>query len=91
MTYAAPVLHYGTCCSQDVCLLILSINLVNGNVTLFNVLTKVMKLYIEVLGARSDLVYGCDLECTAVVFKDLAMDSRCSGLDVKPLISNLMK
>ena len=52
----------GQTLGQDVFVLILSIDLVDGDVTLFNVLMEVMKLYVEVLGTRSDLVYGCDFE-----------------------------
>ena len=50
-----------------------------------------MKLYIEILGVRSDLVYGCNLKHVAVVFEDLAMHSRFGGLDVTYLIPNSAK
>ena len=76
---------------QDVHLLILSVDLVNGDVTLLNVLVEMMELYVEMLGAWSDLVYGHNLECAAVVFKDFAVHSRLGRLDVESLISNFVK
>ena len=83
--------RHGQALGQDVCLLILSVDLVNGDVTLLDVLVEMMELYVEMLGAWSDLVYGHNLERAAVVFKDLAMHSRLRGLDVKSWISNFAK
>ena len=82
---------HGQALGQDVRLLILSVDLVNGDVTLLDVLVEMMELYVEMLGAWSDLVYGHNLEHAAVFFKDLAMHSRLGGLDVKSLISNFAK
>ena len=81
----------GQALGQDVCLLVRSINFVYGDVTLFHVLTEMTELYIEMLGARSDLVYGCNLERATVVFKDFAVHCRLGRLYMEALVSNFAK
>ena len=76
--------HHKQALGQDVGLLILSVDLVNGDVTLLDVLAEMMELYIEMLRAWPDLVYGHNLEHTTVVFKDLAIHSRLEDLMLNP-------
>ncbi len=54
--------------------LILTVNGIDSDLALVNVVLEVVVLDVDMFGAWADLRYSCNFDHTAVVFKNLAVD-----------------
>jgi len=54
--------------------LFFAVDCIDRNLALINVVSEVVVLDIDVFGAQADLGYGCNFDCTAVVFQNLAVN-----------------
>ena len=63
--------------------LIFGANVNDGDDLLDDMITEVMKLHGEMLGARSGLVLGCNLDTAPVILESATSDPRRSRMDGK--------
>jgi hypothetical protein len=61
--------------------------MMNGHFLVVHVMTEVMILCIDVLGSWSILAYGGNLDCTTIIFEDVAMKSWGSAPNRKNHVS----
>jgi len=59
---------------EHVGILVLTVDPIDSDLTSIKIVLEVVVLNIDVFGVQADLGYSCNLYCTTIVFKNLAVN-----------------